>query len=334
METSLKDRVLYFGGNLILVWFAILIYFANAYYQSFLLPGTKLIILAAAVIYTAYFPFYLALHRHASPSKGYLILRGLWRLLPWTTLPLGEARTMSKEEKTSLLFFVVKFYFLPLMINFAAGNFQGAVLTLSQFDPSRLFEAAYFITATYPLLILLIFFIDTFYFAFGYLFESAKLGNTVRSVEPTVLGWVAALLCYPPFNGALMERFFPWYPNLYASFGSTNATLVAYLFILAALFVYLWGTLALGTKCSNLTNRGIVSHGPYAWIRHPHYASKNLAWWIALLPILSWAGFISMLAWSSVYFVRAITEERHLLADPEYQEYVQKVPYRFIPGIY
>lgn len=334
METSLKDRVLYFGGNLILVWFAILIYLANAYYQSFLLPGTKLIILASAIIYTAYFPFYLALHRQATPSKGYLILRGLWRLLPWTTLPTEEPRSLTKEEKTSLLFFVVKFYFLPLMINFAAGNFQGAVVTLSQFDPSHFFEAAYFISATYPLLILLIFFIDTFYFAFGYLFESEKLGNTVRSVEPSVLGWVAALLCYPPFNAAIMERFFPWYPNLYASFGSTNATLLAYLCILAALFVYLWGTLALGTKCSNLTNRGIVSHGPYAWIRHPHYASKNLAWWIALLPILSWAGFFSMLAWSSVYFVRALTEERHLLADPEYQEYVKKVPYRFIPGIY
>jgi len=41
-----------------------------------------------------------------------------------------------------------------------------------------------------------------------------------------------------------------------------------------------------------------------------------------------------MLAWSAVYFVRAWTEERHLLADPEYQAYVQKVRYRFIPGIY
>ncbi|MCE9644315.1 hypothetical protein K8Q93_03695 [Candidatus Parcubacteria bacterium] len=334
MEIPLKDRALYFGANVLLVWLAVLIYFLNAYYQSFLLPGTKLIVVGAALLYTAYFPIYLFLHRATRPSKGYLILRGLWRLLPWSTVAPGETRSLTKEEKTSLLFFVVKFYFLPLMINFAAGNFQGAVVTLSQFDPSRLLEAAYFITATYPLLILLIFFVDTFYFAFGYLFESEKLNNTVRSVEPTVLGWIAALLCYPPFNGAIMERFFPWYPNLYSSFGSPEATLVAYVFILLALFVYLWGTLALGTKCSNLTNRGIVSHGPYAWIRHPHYASKNLAWWIALLPVMSFPALLSMLAWSSVYFVRALTEERHLLADPEYQEYVKKVKYRFIPGVY
>ncbi|HYF10441.1 MAG TPA: isoprenylcysteine carboxylmethyltransferase family protein [Candidatus Paceibacterota bacterium] len=334
METPLKDRVLYFGANLLLVWLAVFVYFLNAYYQSFLLPGTKLIVLGAALLYTAYFPLYLLFHTFAKPSKGYLILRGLRRLLPWTALAPGEERRLSHEEKTALLFFVVKFYFLPLMINFAAGNFQGAVGTLSQFDPSRLLEASYFIAVTYPLLILLIFFIDTFYFAFGYLFESDKLDNTVRSVEPTVLGWVSALLCYPPFNSAIMERFFPWYPSLYGSFGSLEATLIAYLAILGALFIYLWGTLALGTKCSNLTNRGIVSHGPYAWIRHPHYASKNLAWWIALLPVMSVAAFISMLAWSAVYFVRAWTEERHLLADPEYQAYVQKVRYRFIPGVY
>ena len=334
MEASHKERFLYFGSNLVLIWLAIFIYLLNSYYHSFLLPGTKFFILSCALIYTAYFPLYVLFHRFAKASKGYLIINGLLRLLPWRALKEGETRGFNKEEKTALLFFVVKFYFLPLMINFAVGNFGGAVSTLSNFEPTRLLEPTYFITATYPLLILLIFFIDTFYFAFGYLFESSGLQNSVRSVDTTVLGWVSALLCYPPFNSSITEQFFPWYPNLYTSFGSTTATVIGYVFILLALFVYIAGTLALGTKCSNLTNRGIVSHGPYAYIRHPHYTSKHLAWWIALIPALSVAGFISMLAWSSIYFIRALTEERHLLADPEYQDYVKKVPYRFIPGIY
>ena len=334
METPLSRRFLYFAGNLVLVWLAVLVYFLNAYYASFLLPGSKFFIFLAALAYTAYLPFYLFFHRTAAESKGYLILRGLWRLLPWTTLAEGEKRALTNQEKPALLFFVVKFYFLPLMINFTAGNLRGAANTLSQFNVLQFFEPQYFISTTFPLIILLIFFIDTFYFTFGYLFESEKLGNAVRSVEPTVLGWVSALLCYPPFNSGITEKIFPWYPNLYAPFGSMTATLIGSIFIVLALSIYLWGTLALGTKCSNLTNRGIVSHGPYAWIRHPHYASKNLAWWIALIPVLSWAGFFSMLAWSTIYFIRAVTEERHLLADPEYQEYVKKVPYRFIPGIY
>jgi protein-S-isoprenylcysteine O-methyltransferase Ste14 len=33
------------------------------------------------------------------------------------------------------------------------------------------------------------------------------------------------------------------------------------------------------------------------------------------------------------YYIRAITEERHLMADPYYQAYCQQVKYRFIPGV-
>ncbi len=40
-----------------------------------------------------------------------------------------------------------------------------------------------------------------------------------------------------------------------------------------------------------------------------------------------------MLIMSGIYYARAITEERHLSRDPEYQLYMKKVPYRFIPGV-
>ncbi|MGJ3628557.1 DUF1295 domain-containing protein [Sphingomonas sp. MMS24-JH45] len=38
---------------------------------------------------------------------------------------------------------------------------------------------------------------------------------------------------------------------------------------------------------SNLTHRGILTHGAYGWTRHPAYLSKNLFWWISTVPILS-----------------------------------------------
>lgn len=334
MLSPLLLKCKYFASNLLLVWITILFYFYNPYYVSFLLPGSKAIILSAAILYTLYFPIYLFLTRHPEESKGYLVLRGIKRLLPWVRLKKGEEHKLTHQEKTALLFMVVKAYFLPLMVNFAVGNFRGVAESLSSFNLERLFDLGYFVVVTYPLLILLIFFVDTFYFAFGYLFESKALNNEVRSVEPTALGWISALLCYPPFNGGITEQFSPWYPNLYASFGSPEVTAFFYGLILLCLFVYLLGTLALGTKCGNLINRGIVSHGPYAYVRHPHYISKNLAWWLALLPVMSLPGFLSMLVWSGIYFVRALTEEKHLLADPDYQAYVKKVPYRFIPGVY
>ena len=54
--------------------------------------------------------------------------------------------------------------------------------------------------------------------------------------------------------------------------------------LLLAMTVFAWSSVALGFKASNLTNRGIVSRGPYAFVRHPAYAAKNLAWWIGAVP--------------------------------------------------
>ena len=40
-----------------------------------------------------------------------------------------------------------------------------------------------------------------------------------------------------------------------------------------------------------------------------------------------------MIVSTAIYYMRAITEERHLARDPEYRLYMKKVPYRFIPGV-
>jgi len=104
--------------------------------------------------------------------------------------------------------------------------------------------------------------------------------------------------------------------------------------IILLLLVYLWATLSLGTRCSNLTNRGIVKGGAYRFIRHPAYIAKNTAWWLTILPVMSIPAFLSMLTWSFIYYLRAITEERHLIKDPDYQKYCRKVKYRFIPWVW
>ena len=54
--------------------------------------------------------------------------------------------------------------------------------------------------------------------------------------------------------------------------------------------VYAWATVAFGFRFSNLTHRGILTHGPYAWTKHPAYVSKNLFWWCAVLPFLATSG--------------------------------------------
>ena len=93
--------------------------------------------------------------------------------------------------------------------------------------------------------------------------------------------------------------------------------------------VYSWATMAFGIRFSNLTHRGIITHGPYMFTRHPAYISKNMTWWIGSLPFLVTAGgwvegarnVVLLGLVSGVYYWRAKTEEKHLLADPAYVAY-------------
>ncbi|MFH0876389.1 MAG: methyltransferase [archaeon] len=114
---------------------------------------------------------------------------------------------------------------------------------------------------------------------------------------------------------------------------SKDLTFFVRTIIFLLLLVYLWATLSLGTKSSNLTNRGIVDKGAYKYIRHPAYISKNAAWWLMAIPIMNAQLFFGLLLLSIIYFMRAITEERHLIADDDYKKYCKKTKYRFIPYV-
>ena len=95
--------------------------------------------------------------------------------------------------------------------------------------------------------------------------------------------------------------------------------------------IYAWATVAFGLRFSNLTHRGILTHGPYSWTKHPAYVAKNAYWWLATMPFLVTSGSLTdfvrntvlIAAVSGVYYWRAKTEEKHLLSDPAYKEYAE-----------
>lgn len=245
------------------------------------------------------------------------------------------------EKKYTYSFFliIVKIIFIPLMIQFAASNFLG-IKTLIFTHLSTNFTthtnwAELFNNSIYPLLLSTCFFIDTVFYLFGYLIYNEALGNTIRSVETTFLGWFSALLCYPPLF-VITSNFLPVSGNDYPFWFNNELTVVLRIVMFLLLIIYTLSTINLGWKCSNLTNRGIVSRGVYSVVRHPAYIAKNLFWWISLLPVMFINPLIIvyMLGLSSIYFFRALTEERHLYKDPDYVNYCQKVKYRFIPKIF
>jgi protein-S-isoprenylcysteine O-methyltransferase Ste14 len=249
-------------------------------------------------------------------------------------------------DRVALLATALKAFFGPLMamslMNFcmAALHNGAALLAASGADLGLrgLFDRFGFWFAMQVIL-----FVDVAIFTVGYLVETPRLRNEIRSVDPTLLGWTAALLCYPPFNQVTASILGAQHSD-FPQFSNPVAHLVLNSLLLALMAVYAAASVALGLKASNLTHRGIVGRGPYAIVRHPAYTCKNMAWWIGSAPLVAAAfergpgagllALASVAGWTLLYVLRALTEEDHLLrVDGEYAAYAQRVRHRFVPGL-
>jgi protein-S-isoprenylcysteine O-methyltransferase Ste14 len=250
------------------------------------------------------------------------------------------------DERRAALTLALKLFFVPLMVGFLLVNTREVTQLWQAVASEGLAPPWYFLqmnTRFYFIILALLFAIDTFIFTIGYMIEIPALNNDIKSVDPTALGWLSCLICYPPFNQAGFG-FFGWPRVEFTDFGTPVIQLVLAYLSIVAVAIFAWASIALGPRASNLTNRGIVGYGPYRWVRHPAYVTKTLSAWIVALPaimdafsksVLSglWV-VICLVAWALIYVVRAATEERHLLMiDNGYAEYKNRVRYRFIPGL-
>ena len=187
-------------------------------------------------------------------ERVYLVYSGLKKIFSFVFIDkIKKDLAISKAEKVSVLFYFVKIFFTPIMINFLINNTRSLIQFLSNSNSFE-FTKANILGSYFYLIFYLILMIDTAIFAFGYLFESSFLKNTVKSVEPTALGWMVTLMCYPPFND-LTGRFLGWYSSDFNDFGNININIIAGAFSLLAFAIYCWASIALGFKASNLTNR-------------------------------------------------------------------------------
>ena len=246
---------------------------------------------------------------------------GAWHLGAWLT---NQPGVDGEAIRGHLRAWAVKGFFLAFMLAVVPGNWGGFIHTdrASLADPVALAQW----------LIGLMFVIDVAFATVGYVLTLRPLDAHIRSANPYAAAWTAALICYPPF--LLMEAggpldyhpgtqdwtaWFAGHPSLLALWGALLVLLTA---------VYAWATVAFGLRFSNLTHRGILTHGPYGWSRHPAYLSKNLFWWLSTLPILTTGSPVDavratalMGVVSGIYYWRARTEERHLGLDPVYRAY-------------
>ena len=106
------------------------------------------------------------------------------------------------------------------------------------------------------------------------------------------------------------------------------------LFVAGNLF-QLWAKLVLRRSFGVApANRGIKISGPYKFVRHPMYLGYGVVH-ISIIILMFWPLNLVIYAigwWAQI--LRILAEERVLSQDPEYAEYMTKVKWRLIPGVF
>lgn len=227
------------------------------------------------------------------------------------------------HSKLGFLTVGIKLFFIPYLTSWVINN------TVHQKNLTDFFQWDLYTINGF--LVALFIYIDTIIYAFGYLVEANFFKNNIKSVEPTILGWVVCIWCYPPFNVFSFRIFDFQIINIAHTYPGWVHALMTCL-ITFSWGIFAWASVALGFKASNLTNRGIVTSGPYRFARHPAYFAKIFIWLIQ--GIFFGQYFVGILmGFILIYVLRAWTEERHLSMDPDYTEYKKMVRWKFIPGV-
>ena len=82
-------------------------------------------------------------------------------------------------------------------------------------------------------------------------------------------------------------------------------------------------------------NHRVVSSGPYAYVRHPMYGAMILFCVGVPLVAGSWWGLLMVPVFVALLALRARIEERALIDGlPGYADYVARVRYRLVPGLW
>lgn len=292
---------------------------ARWYWNGQYLFAMEVIGAAAIPLFLVSIPYVIWLDRILVEPRD-----GAWH---FGAMLIGKEMFDLEEVKSHFRSWAVKGFFCAFMISILPPGFAYIVnLDISTIGSNPV--------ALSMGLIELLFVVDVQMAMVGYLVTLKPLDAQIRSANPYVSGWLAALICYPPFilmgdNGPLNYHvntadwgyWLDGHPIVLWVWGGWLVFLTG---------VYAWATVIFGLRFSNLTYRGVITNGPYGFTRHPAYVSKNLFWWFATMPFLVTSGSFTdiirntaiMAMVSGVYYWRAKTEEKHLLSEDEkYREY-------------
>lgn len=145
-----------------------------------------------------------------------------------------------------------------------------------------------------------------------------------RAVTANMTAWLLAAV--GTFGGLLMRP---------TGVHEAWAVRAGFVLQLAGLLLVIGSLVALGRSFGFVAaDRGVVTRGPYAVVRHPIYASYLLIQVGYVAQAVSWRNFVVVICVTACNIGRILAEERVLSGSAAYGSYRQAVRFRFLPGLW
>ena len=104
--------------------------------------------------------------------------------------------------------------------------------------------------------------------------------------------------------------------------------------VLISVALMIWARVSLGRSIGYVpADRGIVTNGPYRFVRHPIYSGLFVTMFAFLLRAYLPLNLLLILIIVGLFMLKSVIEERFLRDNPEYAAYMQEVRYRWLPGV-
>jgi len=258
----------------------------------------------------------------------YITVTVLLRCLKRGQFHVFKRRLVTRQTKRLLLSAALRVHFIPVM-------FEQVYIGAATFT----FQAH---AQTYSILLMLTtlaWLIDSNNAGIGYFWESRFTKTCFREMDPHPSHWVVTLACYVPFiffvTGFVAD--FPTLPDDTArTFSYAGVNTGIDIAMVTVLLLYMASGSALAFSYSNLSYKKIQTKGIYGVIRHPAITFKIVFFTLAFYrfaPAYTIGWLLCYVSWMAIYVCRAFVEERFLRRFSDYQAYMQRTKYRFIPGI-
>jgi len=106
------------------------------------------------------------------------------------------------------------------------------------------------------------------------------------------------------------------------------------LLVIVSVALMIYARVSLGRSIGYVpADRGIITSGPYRFVRHPIYAGLFVTLFAFCLRAYSPLNLLLSVILVGLFMIKSMIEERFLCGNPQYAGYLKEVRWRWLPGV-